>query len=84
MESPIKNRVNVFHNQVSRELTSCHKMGFQSRIKNKYQTNLYRIVKIKINMNINVVKSKREVSQKKYEIKNCKSVGVVKYLFMYS
>ena len=35
-------------------------------------------------MNINVVKSKREVSQKKYEIKNCKSVGVVKYLFMYS
>lgn len=35
-------------------------------------------------MNINVVKSKREVSQKKYEIEKCKSVGVVKYLFMYS
>ena len=84
MESLLKNRVNVFHNQVSRELTSCHEMGFQSKIKNKYQRKLYRIVKNKMNMNINVVKSKREVSQKKYEIKNCKSVGVVKYLFMYS
>ena len=47
MKSPIKNRVNVFHNQVSRKLTPYHEPEFQIKIKNKYQTNLCKIVEIK-------------------------------------